>query len=120
MALPVVLVPLLSGLAGWIGSFFARVLTVETLKFVAWRAFILFIVFVCLPIVLYNVGVDLIFTLLESAMDYTGSLNQQSLIIELSGLGGYIANQIYLPQCFSVYMTAIATRFIMGFIPFLR
>jgi len=120
MALPLVLVPLFSGILTGIAGFFARIFTVEALKFLAWRAFILFIVFICLPIVLYNVGVDLIFSLIAAAMDYTGSLGMSDLTIQITGIAGYIADKINLPQCFSVYMSAIATRFVMGFIPFLR
>lgn len=120
MALPVVLVPLFSGLAGAIGSFFARVLTVETAKFLAWRAFYLFLVFVCLPLVLYNVGVDLIFDLLNAAMDYTATLNMSELTLQMTGIAGYIATQVQLPEAFALYMTAIGTRFAMSFIPFLR
>jgi len=120
MALPVVLVPLFTGLAAWIGSFVAKIVSVETLKFLAWRAFILFLVFVCMPIVLFNVGVDLIFKLLEAAMEYTGGLEMESLTVELTGIAGYIGSQIYIAQAFGIYMAAIATRFVMGFIPFLR
>lgn len=120
MALPVVLVPLLSGVVGAIGAFIAKILSVETLKFLAWRAFILFIVFVAFPVVLYNVGVDLIFDLLQKAMDYTGTLNFSSLTIQLTGIAGYMGSLLMLPQCFAVYMTAVSTRFVMGFIPFLR
>lgn len=120
MALPVILVPIATSFLAWIGAFLAKVFTVETLRFLAWRAFILFIVFVCLPVVLYNVGVDLIFALIAQAMDYTGTLGFSELTIQLTGIAGYIANEINLPQCFSIYMTAIATRFAMGFIPFLR
>jgi len=120
MALPIVLVPIATGILSAIAGFFARVFTVETLKFLAWRAFILFIVFVALPVVLYNVGVDLIFALIAQAMEYTGSLGFNELTIQITGIAGYIAQKINLAQCFAVYMSAIATRFVMGFIPFLR
>jgi hypothetical protein len=120
MALPALLIPLFSGLAGSIGGVVAKTLSVETIKFLAMRALIMFTVFVALPVVMYNVGVDLIFSLIEAGMDYAGTLDADSLTIQLTGMAGWIAEQIRLPECMSIYMTAISTKFAMGFVPFLR
>jgi hypothetical protein len=120
MALPLVIGSVATSMLGAFGGWIAKLLSIETIKFLAWRAFILFIVFVCLPLVLYNVGVDLMFDLMEVGMGYAGDLNQQSLTIQLTGMAGWMATQLNLPQCFSMYMSAVSVRFAMGFVPFLR
>lgn len=110
----------LSSLLGAIGIEFGKIFTVETAKFIAYRAFTLFIVFVCIPIVLYNVASDLILDLMNYAVGSVGDLTSSPLVIQLTGMGGWIGTKIGIQNCLSVYMTAISTRFAISFIPFLR
>ncbi|MBW2635707.1 MAG: hypothetical protein JRE14_16665 [Deltaproteobacteria bacterium] len=109
-----------AGIAGSLGLQFGRLFTIEAVKFLAWRAFILFIVFVALPVVLYNTFSTLLFDLMNMAVTYVSDGNYQPLTINLTGLAGYLGNQIGLPNMVSIYLTAISTKFTMGFIPFIR
>lgn len=106
-------------LAGVVGSF-GKLFSVETLKFLAWRAFILFIVFVALPVVFYNVATGLMFDFIQYALDYLSSQGIQSHVFQFTSIGAYIAQKIQLVQAFTVFISFLSIRFIMRFIPFLR
>jgi hypothetical protein len=115
-ALMALLGNLFGGIIGSIGKF----LSVETLKFLAWRALIMFIVFIALPVVLYNVLSGLMFDFIEYAMSYVTEQNFQSPVVQLTGLAGYIASQIQLVQVVSLALSFVAIRFVMRFIPFFK
>ena len=97
-------------------------ITIHGTKWVASKAFWLFMFGIVLPTLLYNVAVNITVGAIgvsqQLAADYAGG--EQDLLVQLTGIGGYLANQLYLPQAFSSYVSAIQVRFIMGFVPFLR
>lgn len=110
----------LSGLAG---SVIANV-TLQGVRFIATKALMYFLIGVALPVVLYNVFSSLIVDLISAGIsvshDQIGSVSGQSLGLSLTSLAGWLANQLYLPQCMSVYLSAVSARFAMSFIPFMR
>lgn len=117
----------MGALIGFLGSLFGttigsigKLISIETIKFLAWRTFILFLLFVALPIVLYNVFTGLLFDFMDFGQSYLNDQNLSSFTMELTGMGGYIANAIQLPQAFSVYMSFVGIRFLMRFIPFFK
>ena len=55
---------------------------------------------------------------IQTAMGDINSGN--SLILHLTGVAGWMAQEIYLPQALSVYLTALGAKFIISFIPFAR
>lgn len=111
-ALGSLLAPLLGGIA--------KTISIETVKWLAYRAFTLFIVFVAIPIVLYNVLTGMLFDFMDYAMTYVSGSGVSAFTLQLTGMGAYIASKIQLVQAFSTYMSFVAIRFIMRFIPFLR
>ena len=113
-----IIIPFIISFATAIVTQFARVFTVESLKFLAWRAFILFIVFIALPIVFYNVATDLIFDLMSYAVSKISGTAGSPVIVQLTGLAGWIGNQINIQSSISIIMSAVATRFALSFIPF--
>lgn len=97
-----------------------KTISVETLKWLAFRAFMLFIVFVAVPIVLYNVATDLIFDFIDYAMSYISGSGVTSYTVQLTGLGAYIAQKIRLVEAISIMLTFTSIRFLMRFIPFFK
>ena len=114
------LVALLGSLFGSAITGIGKLISVETIKFIAWRALIMFIVFVALPLVLYNVLASLIFDFMDYAMTYISSSGLSSFTFQLTGMGAYIANHIRLVEAFALFMSFVTIRFFMRFIPFLK
>jgi hypothetical protein len=119
------LLGVLSGIAGWFSSLGAAIVAffgIKTLEWSATKVFWFFCITVVLPIVLYNVIVMFVCSFIEFGSslisEQAGDLNQ-SLAMQFTGMGGWVAQQIYLPQAFSTYMSAVAARMIIRFIPFM-
>ena len=93
---------------------------IAAIKFVAWKTFIIGVLYIGIPILIYNILVGLIFDFLDYGMDYIASAEFNNVIIQFSGMGGWMAQTIMLPQAFSIFMSFLAIRFIMRFIPFLK
>jgi len=108
-----------SAFAGFLGSA-AKLFTIETLKFVAWRALLMFTLFVALPIILYNIFTDLVFDFIEYAMTFLSNQGLSATTIEISGLAAWMAQELYLVEAFSVYMSFVAIRFLTRFIPIMK
>lgn len=106
------------GLIGIIASFFTSTvatatanITIETVKVLIWKAFLLFLVVVVTPIMLYNVLGDFLFDLILYGVNYISGLDIQPITIQLTGIAGYIGSQIGIHDIVAAYMTAVATRF---------
>jgi hypothetical protein len=82
-------------------------------RWLATKGLLLFLMYVALPIVLYNVlvhyGSDLYAYILGKVSESTGSLSTTT--IQLTGLGGWIGAQLGIVSMFSAYMSAVSTRF---------
>ena len=114
------LVALLGSLFGGVVSSFAKLFSVETIKFIAWRALIMFLMFVALPVVLYNVLTGMLFDFMDYAMTYLTDQGLSAYTIEITGIGAYIAGKIQLVQAVSISMSFVGIRFLMRFIPFFK
>lgn len=111
-----------AAIGGFVSSFGAAISSLVGLKvveFTAAKAFWLFMFTVVLPLLLYNVCVMVATSFMTASINvFQSTANPSSLSIQLTGIAGWIANQIYLPQAFSTYMSAVAARVIIQFIPF--
>lgn len=123
------LIALIGSAVTAIGTFFSGLggtllglITLEGVKFTAQKVFWLFMVGFVVPVLLYNVAVSLMTSVMELGYTliggYTGT--GSSLTISLTGMAGWIAQQIYLPQAVSTYLSAVSVRFVISMIPFLR
>jgi hypothetical protein len=116
------LAPIFAAIGGWFSSFGAGIVAVFTLKGIEWSAtkvFLLFLVGVVLPLVLYNTAVLIVTNLMGVGLTLVGdaTADQQNLVFEITGIAGWIADQIYLPQALSTLFSAVASRFIIDLIP---
>ena len=98
----------------------ARQITIEAVKMAAWRLLLAFLVWVALPIVLYNVLVDYLFDIMTWAMtQVVGTASMDSVTIQITGMAGWIGSHLNLDQALAMILAAVATRFAISFIPFI-
>lgn len=114
MALPVV------GLVGLLGTYIARLITVETAKLIALKAMLLVLAIVVLPLVVENFLVYLISGAYGVMDANVASSGLAPVILQITGMGGWIAEQLRLPESFAVIISGITVRFGINAIPFLR
>lgn len=128
------------GLVALVGEFLASVtgmftvgttavlgwFTVETGKMIAKKAMWLFLICVVWPVVMYNVSMEIIFDLMDAVLTIANShlaeygTSAAPLTLQFTSLGGWIAEQIFLPQCISIFLAALGIKFIFAFLPFAR
>jgi len=107
---------------GVISGFFARLFTVnlagEVIKWIAFRALMLTLFVTVLPIVFHNLtiwGMRFSSAILSRYLQTMGAEPAfQATVLTISGVGGYLANCLQLPQCFSIIMTALTARFALN------
>ena len=94
----------------------AKQIAIETAKWIAFKGLVYLIVFTVVPVLLYNILTGLMFDLLDYGLNYiAGSgFDQSNLVIQFTGIAGWIATQISLPQCLSIFMSAVAVRFVLN------
>lgn len=122
--MPLFLAPIFSAVAAWFasaGSSIVALVTIEGLKFTAQKVFWMFMIMIVFPLILYNIGVTLITNLIAVGIHFTelyaGDPEGVPLILNLTGMGGWIAEKIMIPQALSTYLSAVGARFILSFIP---
>ena len=108
MAFPV-LIAVLGGLA-------ARTLSVGVLKFVATRALLYGLFTLVLPVVIYNVLIRIYREVMEYIGSQVGAVGTEGYLIQLTGMAGWIAEQINLIPAFSLFLSAISLRFVLDMI----
>jgi len=114
------LISVIGSLFGSVVGSVGKLISVETVKFLAWRGLMMFALFIALPLVIYNVLTGLLFDFMDYGMSFITSQGLSSQVIEITGIGAYIATKIQLAQAFAVYMSFVGIRFLMRFIPFFR
>lgn len=116
MALPF-LAPVVATIVGAI----AKTVSVETLKFAATRALIIAVVGTLLPVVLYNLINSILLEYIQYAQGVIPSGDGlTSVVVSFTGIAGYMAVQLKLPEAFSLVMSAAALRWSLNCIPFVR
>jgi len=99
------------------GKWLAQI-TLEGLKVAAFKLFMGTIIFTVLPVILYNVVIDLVVDFMGWALDYIGASGfaGDGLLIQLTGMGGWLANVLGLPSMFAMLMSAVAIRFVLNIV----
>lgn len=103
-------------LIGVIISFLGRLFTVQALKWIAMKALIGGFCTLVLPAVLYNVFGRFFQHMAEKGISVAGSglggvVSGGDTILELTGFAGWIAMQIGLASCLSIFISALALRY---------
>jgi len=116
----VALVGFLAGLFGKITVETGRLITIETVKFLAFKALVIFTIFVAFPLVLYNFFLEFFQDIMNYAVSFIQGSVSDPFVFQITGLGAYLAQQIRLVEAFTVYMMYVQVRFLMRFIPFIH
>ncbi len=95
--------PVLGGIAALLGSELLKRFVWDTLKWVAQRAFLLALCLGVGPIVLFK-GFSLITRyMLTYAGNKVGGEGIQPITVQFVGVAGWMANQLMLPEAFSLF-----------------
>lgn len=116
MAIPIIGAALFST----IGSLVAKFFTDAVIRWIAWKTLILAVVTVTLPIVLKNVITWLYETVITAASSHISTSGLTHAAFEFTGLSGYLAYHLMIPESISVILTALSIRLILNFIPFIK
>lgn len=100
-------------------AIFGRFLTDVGLKFVAWKVLIFTFLTVTLPVVLKNF-MTWLFDVLTSVVSGVDFGDIDSAVVNIGGLAGYFIDQFMIPDCLAIIISAIAIRFALNFIPFIK
>lgn len=124
------IVAAITSLFNWIASFSGTIVggvAIKAAEWLAWKKLIWFLLFTIVPIVAYNIMSTIIVDLIKVTIDLTTEYSQgfepgsiTDLSLNLTGFGGWLAQQLYIPQAVAMYLSAVAARFTMSFIPFLK
>jgi hypothetical protein len=95
---------LISALAGFLANS-------GVLRFLAIKAVGYALIVVILPIILWNLVAELAQFVLDYAMSV---LPTDSFIYEMTGLAGWFAIQLSLPQAMTIIVTGLGTRFLLS------
>jgi hypothetical protein len=108
----------MGALLTFIASAFASLVGQTVVRFAAWKLVIWTIVVVVLPIVLNNFIHSLLSDAISLVNSYSGS--SSSMVVQLSGLAGWFATYLRIPEGFSILISAIVFRITIKLIPFIR
>lgn len=99
-----------------IGGVFARFLAVDALKFIATRVLVVTALTLVLPVVLYNVFTEILQHVITYAQSAVNPGTFSGAVFDFVGLGAWFAIHIRLAQCFSVFLSALSLRWVLGFL----
>jgi len=113
MPLPLLAIPVLaSAAAGSLASAVGKLL-IEGTKYALMRLFAIFIITVTLPLVLYKVYGTLLQKMMSAGLQYISQGNYESVVVSLSGMGGYLAYYLKIPDVIAMYIAVISTKFLL-------
>ena len=107
--------PIIGGVVGMWAMGWVRKTMMTVALFLAAKTLLKVLILTALPIILYNVGTMVIFDFMDLALSYVNNSGLPTdFTIQLTGLGGWIAQKIQLPQAFSMYMSAVSVRYFLN------
>lgn len=101
----------------WISSLGGKFFTDIGLRFVAWKTILITIVTVTVPAVFKK----LLDWFGQGVMDTVGGIDfggASSAVIQMTGLMGYLADQLMVPECIGIIVAGCIIRFKLKMIPF--
>lgn len=105
-------------LAGRFGTLFGQSFLVDVAKWAATKLLITAFCTVGIYIVANNLIVWLVTKILEQTSVFTSQGAMASSIVQLTGLGAYLADHLLLTESFALIVTGFSIRAIRQFLPF--
>lgn len=112
---------LVSAFAQWLAGVFGKFISFGSTHFLATKIILTTLFITILPVVINNLIYDIteeIFNLVFQNLDTSNVLSQT--VFEFTDLAGYFISVFKLDLSFSVIMSAVALRFTLKLIPFVR
>ena len=81
------------------------------------KALFLTLMVIVLPIVLKNTITWLIETTYTTVSSAVSGYSLEAQIIQLTGVGAYLAQHLQLPLALSIVLTALSIRLVLNFVP---
>jgi len=111
-------------ISGFITRIFGLGVAEKILQWLAFRAFVLLVVVGVAPIVYHNCvlwAMRFSSSIMKRFIDANGGTGGlDTMILNLTGLAGYLGNCFQLPQCFNIIMTAFTVRLMFNMASLLR
>lgn len=91
--------------------------------FTSWKTLMTLVLVTALGITIYNVAADLLEAVLQWVMSEVSAVPVGELpsgMVQLSGLGAWMAQQTYLHEQVGIAITAVSLKWLVVKIPFLK
>lgn len=108
----------ITAVLGFFSSLAGRFVTDSVAKYVAYKLFFYTLVTVTVPIVAKNLIVFLFTEMSTIIQGQLSGLDHGATMVQLTGVAGYLAEHLMLPDCLALLLTAVAIRFTLNMIPF--
>lgn len=102
----------------FLSGFFSLLFSNGVAWFLALKVLLGILIMTILPIVLTNFFASIVEGLITLTEEHSGSVS--SVALSLTGLAGWLAGQLGLPAAFAVLFSALAVKFSLKLIPFVR
>jgi len=103
-------------LMGVLSAGFARLIAVESLKWLAMKALLITFITLILPVILYNIFQMICLEMVTYCLDKINAEGFTALTVQLTGIAGWIAIQLDLALSISIILSAVALKFIVSMI----
>lgn len=114
MALP--LIPVIIGIGSTIAGRIGERALLSVAIAVALKGLLITLLYVGLPIVLYNVYNRIAAGIIDKALSYMTGVDTSAVVVQLSGIAGWIASTMQLSDSLSIILTAVSVRFSLALV----
>jgi len=104
---------LLEVLFSFIASVLSRVFTFEVAKFLAYKVLLKIVLFTALFVVMRLAIIEL----LDYTFDVVSSNVSDSVVLQVTGLGAWILQQLRFQDWFSAILSALSVRLVLRMLP---
>lgn len=104
----------------WLGSVLSYLFNLIVNNFLATKIILTTLFIVVLPIILNNFVAELLQTAMNMVSQNLNNYDGSNLLLQFTGLAGWFIQTLKLDSAFSVIVSAIALRFTLNLIPFVR
>lgn len=110
----------MGAILSFLGSTVGLMFTDAVIKWIAFKALMIFLFVVLVPILLNNFLYDIIKIVMDFASIQSGGASSLNGAMSFNGLMGWLLACFRIPECLSVLVSALVLRVILSMVPFVR
>lgn len=110
----------MGAILAYLGSSMAAIFTDNVLKWIAFKAVIVFLFITVVPLLLNNFLYDIIKIMMDFAAGQSAGASAFNGNMAFSGFLAWLIECFRLPEVFSVYVSALCLRLALSMVPFVR